>query len=160
MATLVWRLESFSCPRLHQGCGLKNSQGLGEAGGESPRTVPCQAETLWLCPQVFRLLGLKAYSLWGLAIMGSVSSHQEPPGMPNSTEVWPLWRHCQSLACSQPAAGTHGQTELQSFPQKARLTQTGKNVQSNACAQLQTKKKENTLPYSSTRKIPQTTLGL
>ena len=133
-------------------CGLKTSQGLWEPG-ESPRTVPCQAETLWPCLQAFCLLGLGAYSLWGLATMESVSSHQEPPGMPHSTEVWPLWRHCQSLACSQPTAGTQGQTELQHFPQEAELTQTGKNVRSNACAQLHTKK-ENKWPQSGIRKTP------
>lgn len=106
------------CPQLHQGYGLRTSQGQREAGGESLRTVPCQAETLCLHPQAFHLLELRAYSLWGLATMRSVSSHQEPHGMPDSREVWPLWRHCQSLACSQPTAGTHGQAELQ-FPSES-----------------------------------------
>lgn len=67
--------------------------------------------------------------------MGSVSSHPEHPGMLNSTEVWPLWRHCQSLAWSQPtAAETHGQTERQNFAQEVGLIQTGKNVKFSACA--------------------------
>lgn len=55
--------------------------------------------------------GLRAYSPWGLATTGSVSSHQEPPGILNSTDVWPLWRHCQNLAYSQPKAGTRGQSK-------------------------------------------------
>ena len=73
--------------------------------------------------------------------------------MPNSTEVWPLWRHCQSLACGQPTAGTRGQTEQQHFPQETGLTQTGKNARSSACAQLHTKK-EDKWPCSSIRKTP------
>lgn len=63
--------------------------------------------------------------------------------MPNSTQVWPLRRHCQCLARSQPGAAAYVRLSS-SFSQEVKLTQTGKNVKFRACDQLYTKKKGET----------------